>query len=206
MARHSGRKDTVHPDRRRGRVASPQTAGKPTVGISACLLGQCVRYDGGHKLNRSLRDGMRMRVEWIPVCPETECGFGIPRATVRLVGNAADPRLVTTETLRDRTAAITAWTKRKIAQLRKKAICGFVFKARSPSCAIHDCALYDRRGLIVGTTAGIFARGVMWTMPTLPIIDEEAWRDPKVRRRFLELVERAGPRRAPKDTTSRDKT
>ena len=105
------------------------------LGISSCLLGNEVRYDGGHKLDRYLRDTLGAFVEWVPVCPEVEYGLPIPREALRLVGDPADPRLVTTRTSVDHTAGMKAWAARRLDALEREDLCGFVFKSRSPSSA-----------------------------------------------------------------------
>src|SRR5512143_1734368 len=114
-------KETIHP------------AAGIKLGISSCLLGENVRYDGGHKLDHYLRDTLGQFVEWVPVCPEVECGLPVPREAMRLVGDPDAPRLVTRKTGIDHTERMTKWAGRKLAQLERQNLCGFVFKARSPS-------------------------------------------------------------------------
>lgn len=100
--------------------------GKIPIGISTCLLGENVRYNGGHALDRFLRDTLGRYVHYIPVCPEVECGFGIPRETFRLVGDPKRPRLVTSHTGVDHTARMEAWASKRAAELEMEDICGFI--------------------------------------------------------------------------------
>ena len=86
---------------------------KIKLGISTCLLGEKVRYDGGHKWDHYLTDTLGQYVEYIPVCPEVECGFGIPREPFRLVGDCENPHLVTSRTNHDHTERMIQWAKKK---------------------------------------------------------------------------------------------
>jgi uncharacterized protein YbbK (DUF523 family) len=158
---------------------------KIKIGISSCLLGNIVRYDGGHKLDPYLRDTLGRIVEWAPVCPEVEAGLPVPREAMQLVGNAAKPRLITIETRIDRTDSLLRWAGMKVAHLEQQGISGFVFKARSPSCGVHDAELFSASGDSIGDRAGLFAEIVMNLFPSLPVEDEERLRDPAIREKFL---------------------
>jgi uncharacterized protein YbbK (DUF523 family) len=159
---------------------------KIRLGISACLLGQKVRYDGGHKLDRVLRDGLGRLVQYVPVCPECECGLGVPREAMRLVGNARRPRLVTIRTGRDLTGRMERWARSRAAQLEKEDLCGFIFKSGSPSCGMERVKLYGGRGRPPRAATGIFARIFMERFPLLPVEDEGRLHDPALRKRFIE--------------------
>src|SRR5512139_1119277 len=100
---------------------------KIKLGISTCLLGENVRYDGGHKLDRFLRDTLGHYVEYVPVCPEVECGLPVPREAMRLVGDPGAPRLVTSRTGVDLTDRMLAWARERVEQLSAEDLCGFVF-------------------------------------------------------------------------------
>ncbi|MBF0496332.1 MAG: DUF523 domain-containing protein, partial [Deltaproteobacteria bacterium] len=104
------------------------------IGVSACLLGEQVRYDGGHRRNPFIADTLGQFVQFVPVCPEAECGFGVPRETMRLVGDPEAPRLVTTQTGQDHTNRMRAWTEHRVAELGGDDLSGFIFKSGSPSC------------------------------------------------------------------------
>ena len=99
------------------------------LGISSCLLGEKVRWNGDHKLDRFLADTLGQYVEYVPVCPEVECGFSVPREPLRLVGDPDSPRLVTSTTKKDHTHRMTSWSRTRIAELEKEGLCGFIFKS-----------------------------------------------------------------------------
>jgi uncharacterized protein YbbK (DUF523 family) len=168
------------------------------VGISSCLLGNRVRYDGGHKLDRSLRDALGALVTWVPVCPEVECGMPVPREALRLVGDPADPRLVASSSGSDHTAGMKAWVARRLDALAKQDLCGFVFKSRSPSCGLRQIAVYPEAGGDPSATGvGIFARAFIERFPLLPVEDDDRLGDPAVRARFIERLLGLSRRRGP---------
>ena len=164
---------------------------KPRLGISACLLGRRVRYDGGHKLDRALRDALGEHVEFVPVCPETECGLGVPREPMKLAGSPEAPVLRTRKGGIDLAPRLRAWTRKRIEELECERLCGFVFKSRSPSCGPYDAKVHDSKGDVAGTGAGIFAKAFMDRFPGLPVADENHLRNPSARRAFLKRL-RAG--------------
>jgi len=161
---------------------------RPRIGISACLLGRPVRYNGGHKLEPLLRGRLGTVVDWLPVCPEVACGLPVPREPMHLVGDPADPRLVGLETGADRTERMKRWTERRAWKPAGGELCGFVFKSRSPSCGLRQVPVHGRGGETAGKGPGLFARSVLAAFPGLPVEDEEGLRDPLRRRRFLEAV------------------
>jgi len=105
---------------------------KIKLGISTCLLGEPVRYDGGHRLDRYLRDVLGPHVEYVAVCPEVECGLPVPRESMRLEGDPQASRLVTTRTRIDHTDRMIEWAKRRVRELETESLCGFIFKANFP--------------------------------------------------------------------------
>ena len=107
------------------------------LGISRCLLGEKVRFDGGHKHDSFLTDVLGRYVEWVPVCPEVEAGLGTPREAMRLAGTPESPRLITIKSGRDCTEALEKLSVGRIAMLKELDLCGFVFKKDSPSCGVH---------------------------------------------------------------------
>ncbi len=161
---------------------------KIKIGISSCLLGNNVRYDGGNKLDQYLIDSFGQIVEWVPVCPEVEAGLPVPREPMQLVGDETKPRLITLETKMDRTDDLTRWAGIKLKQWEEQGIRGFVFKARSPSCGVHDTPLFSASGDPIGARAGLFADMVMKVFPSLPVEDEEGLRDPVIREKFLARI------------------
>src|SRR4030043_2247655 len=110
---------------------------KIKLGISACLLGENVRYDGGHKLDRFLTETLGQYVEYIPVCPEVECGMPVPRESMQLEGDPDSPRLVTIRTKQDLTERMVQWARKRIIALEKEDLCGFIFKTDSPSSGME---------------------------------------------------------------------
>jgi uncharacterized protein YbgA (DUF1722 family)/uncharacterized protein YbbK (DUF523 family) len=161
---------------------------KITLGISSCLLGNKVRYDGGHKLDHFLVDTLGQYVDWVPVCPEAACGLPIPREAMHLVGDPEDPRLVTIKTGIDHTARMKRWANARTAELEQEALCGFVFKSRSPSSGMRGVKIYNETGVPYATGSGIFARAFMQRFPLLPVEDEGRLHDPGLRENFIERV------------------
>jgi uncharacterized protein YbgA (DUF1722 family)/uncharacterized protein YbbK (DUF523 family) len=161
---------------------------KIRLGISACLLGEKVRYDGGHKLDRYLTDTLGRFVEYVPVCPEVEAGFGVPREAMHLEGNPNAPRLVTRRTKRDLTEPMLEWAKERVLELEAQDLCGFIFKSRSPSSGMERIPVYNEKGMPVKKGVGLFARIFMEHFPLLPVEDEGRLHDPKLRENFIECV------------------
>ena len=153
--------------------------------ISSCLLGNNVRYDGGNKLEQYLIDTLGGIVAWVPICPEVECGLPAPREAMQLVADLVRTRLITVETKQDRTELLTCWAEGKLKRLAQEGVRGFVFKARSPSCGVHDAPLFSSTGAVIGAGAGLFAKAVIRHFPLLPAEDEERLRDPEIRELFL---------------------
>jgi len=161
---------------------------KIKVGISACLLGEKVRYDGGHKLDYYLRDTLGRFVEWVPVCPEVECGLPVPREAMRLVGSPGSPCLVTTHTGVDHTRQMREWATGRLDRLEKEGLCGFVFKSRSPSSGMRGVKVYGGSGRPSNSGIGIFAAAFMQRFPLVPVEDEGRLHDPSLRENFIERV------------------
>jgi uncharacterized protein YbgA (DUF1722 family)/uncharacterized protein YbbK (DUF523 family) len=158
------------------------------IGISSCLLGEEVRYDGGHKLDLYLKETLGSFVEWVPVCPEVECGLPIPREAMHLVGDPESPRLVTVRTGQDYTLQMLRWAENKLKELEEQDLCGFVFKSRSPSSGMKGVKVYSPDGMPKHRGVGIFARTVMEHFPLLPVEDEGRLTDPGLRENFIERV------------------
>jgi uncharacterized protein YbbK (DUF523 family) len=167
---------------------------KPRVGISRCLLGEDVRYDGTNKLTAAVAEFTPL-VEWVPVCPEVEVGMGVPREPIQLVRHAAgirsgaeSVRLKGVQSDEDWTDRMDRWAGGRVADLAAIGISGFVLKARSPSCGPAGVLVHGDRGAPTSTGRGLFAEALAAAMPGLPMIDEEALRDPQTRERFLQAV------------------
>jgi uncharacterized protein YbgA (DUF1722 family)/uncharacterized protein YbbK (DUF523 family) len=161
---------------------------KIKIGISSCLLGNPVRYDGGHKLDRFLRDTLGQYVDYIPVCPEAECGMGIPREAMRLEGMTDAPRLVTRSAKEDKTDMMVRWAKKRVDELAFENLCGFIFKSDSPSSGMERVKVYDDRGMPAKTGVGIFARIFMEHFPLLPVEEEGRLHDTLLRENFIERI------------------
>ncbi len=162
-------------------------SGKIKVGISACLLGGHVRYDGGHKLDPYLRDMLGQTIEWVPVCPEVESGLPVPREAMQLVAGPEGVRLVTIETGIDHTDRLAAWTREKLAELEGQDLRGFVLKARSPSCGVHDAPIVGPSG-VAGRGPGLFTEALTRRFPILVLEDEGTLRDPVLREAFMKRI------------------
>jgi uncharacterized protein YbgA (DUF1722 family)/uncharacterized protein YbbK (DUF523 family) len=161
---------------------------KIKLGISTCLLGENVRYDGGHKLEHFITETLGKYVEFVPVCPEVECGLGIPREAMRLAASPEGPRLVTIRTQVDYTERMLDWTRRRLLELEREDLCGFIFKSGSPSSGMERVKIYHGKGEPARTGVGIFAREFMQHFPLLPVEDEGRLHDPGLRENFLERL------------------
>ncbi len=158
------------------------------LGVSTCLLGRNVRYDGGHQLDRWIRDVLGRFVTFVPVCPEVEAGLPVPREAMRLNGDPAWPRLVGSRTGRDYTQILQDFCVRRIPELEQENLCGFIFKAKSPSSGMERVKVYDDRGMPTQTGVGVFAREFMKRLPLLPCEDDGRLNDPGLRENFIERV------------------
>ncbi len=158
------------------------------IGISACLLGQEVRYDGTHQLNRFLTDTLGKFIDFYPVCPEVECGFPTPREAFRLVGQPDSPRLVTINTGEDHTEKMNRWSRKRVDELEKEDLCGFVFKRKSPSCGMERVKVYGEGGMPQQTGVGLFARIFLEHFPLIPVEDDGRLNDPQLRENFIERI------------------
>jgi uncharacterized protein YbgA (DUF1722 family)/uncharacterized protein YbbK (DUF523 family) len=163
-------------------------ATKIRLGISSCLLGNAVRYDGGHERDRFLTDTLGRYVDFVPVCPEAEVGLGIPREAMRLVGEVTHPRLLTIRSRIDHTERMTEWAEKRVKELEKENLCGFIFKSDSPSSGLERVKVYDQNGIPVKKGVGLFARVFIDHFPLLPVEDEGRLNDPLLRENFIESI------------------
>lgn len=163
-------------------------SGAIRLGISSCLLGNPVRYDGGHQHDRFLTDTLGQYVEFVPVCPETECGLGVPRETMRLVGDPDNPRLVTTRSGLDHTERMLAWAGSRVEELGQQELHGFIFKSRSPSSGMERVKVYTEGGGVKKSGIGLFARAFMARFPLLPVEDEGRLHDLELRDNFITRI------------------
>ena len=158
------------------------------IGISSCLLGDEVRFDGGHKRDGGLIDALGPYVEWVRVCPEVELGLGVPREPVSLVSTGRGIRMIAVHTGTDHTDAMRAYAARTVRALASAGLAGYILKAKSPSCglrgvpvAVEGAAAHPDPGGV-----GLFAAALREGLADLPVEDEVSLADPAVRESFLE--------------------
>lgn len=176
------------PVERAERVPRSPAPGRVRLLISACLLGENVRYDGQHKYDPFLVETLGRHVEWVRVCPEADCGMPIPRPSMHLVGDAAAPRLIS-RTGEDLTEMMERFTAREVERLAGLGLCGYVCKKDSPSSGMTRVKVYDPRGgAPTRTGAGLFTRALMARLPLLPVEEEGRLHDPGLREAFIERI------------------
>ncbi len=158
------------------------------VGISSCLLGQNVRFDGGHKLDTLITETLGQYFEWVPVCPEMEIGLGAPRESLRLVQDAESARLIATKSGTDHTHAMTDWAGKRLEELAQLNLHGYILKKDSPSCGMERVRVYDRKGMARRTGSGIFAGLLRQRFAMLPVEEEGRLHDLSIRENFVERV------------------
>jgi len=158
------------------------------LGVSTCLLGENVRYDGGHKLDRFLVNTLGQYVEWVPVCPEVEIGLSIPRESMRLVGEPEAPRLVTLKSGQDYTERMQTWARQRLEYLASVGLHGFIFKKDSPSSGLFRVKVYTEKGMPSKIGTGLFPREVMQRFPLLPLEEEGRLHDMHLRENFIDRI------------------
>ncbi|GAB4227414.1 MAG: DUF523 and DUF1722 domain-containing protein [Deltaproteobacteria bacterium] len=156
--------------------------------ISACLLGEKVRYDGGHKRDAFLSDTLGRFVEYVPVCPEVECGLPVPREAMRLVGDPASPRLLGARSGDDHTERMARWATRKMEELAPLDLCGYICKKGSPSSGMERVKVYGPSGVPSRAGSGMFTKAFMDRFPLVPVEEEGRLQDPVLREMFVERV------------------
>lgn len=161
---------------------------KIKVGISACLIGKKVRYDGNHRWDTYITTTMDRVFDWVPVCPEVEYGLTVPREPMRLEGNPDSPKLVTIYSRVDHTEGMREWAKKRVKELEKDDLCGFIFKSGSPSSGLKRVKVYSSSGRSVKAAAGIFARIFVDSFPFLPVEEDIGLHDPESAEDFVRRV------------------
>lgn len=156
------------------------------LGIASCLLGEKVRFDGGHKRDDFLTGTVAPHVAWVPVCPEAESGMGVPRPTVRLeVGEDGATRMVDPKSGADHTSAMRRFAKARVRALADEDLDGYVLKKDSPSCGMERVRLYGAAGMPTRQGVGLFAAELLARFPHLPIEEEGRLHDPGLRENFF---------------------
>jgi len=158
------------------------------VGISSCLLGENVRYDGGHQKDGYITGVLADHFTWVPVCPELEVGMGVPREPIRLVGDAAAPRLMGVTSGTDHTERMNEFARRRVDELRRRELSGYILKRASPSCGLERVKVYAGEGPAARTGTGLFARGLTDALPLLPVEEEGRLNDAHLRDNFITRV------------------
>jgi uncharacterized protein YbbK (DUF523 family)/uncharacterized protein YbgA (DUF1722 family) len=158
------------------------------IGISSCLLGEEVRWDGGHKRDRFITETLGKYFEWVPVCPELEVGMGVPREAVRLIGSVRSPRMVGVESGTDWTSRMNGYSRQRARRLEEMDLSGCLLKSDSPSCGMERVRLHPKSGSPSRRGTGLFARALRERMPTLPVEEEGKLQDPRLRENFMTRV------------------
>jgi len=161
---------------------------KIKIGISSCLIGEKVRYDGGHRWDRYITDTLGEYFDWLPVCPEIEYGLPVPREAMHLTGNPDNPRLITVRTGIDHTEGMLRWVENKLKNLEQESLYGFIFKSRSPSSGIGGVTVFTPSGMPGRKGTGLFGGAFLRRFPLVPVIDDGRLHDPKLRENFIERV------------------
>jgi len=158
------------------------------IGVSTCLLGRPVRWDGGHKRDAFLTEQLEPFVEWVPVCPEVEIGMGVPRETIRLVQREGGLRLVAERSGTDWTDPMRAWSERRVREIDALDLCGYVLKKDSPSCGMERVRVWNAKGMAEKRGRGLFAEALLAAAPALPVEEEGRLADPRLRENWIERV------------------
>lgn len=155
------------------------------IGVSSCLLGKPVRFDGSHRLDRYITGVLGKVFAFVPICPEVETGMGVPRETIDLHGAPLSPRLIGNESGLDRTLAMNRWSSQRVRRQDVKQVCGFILKSKSPTCGLAKVRLVDRRGRSSFRGQGLFAMALRQHHPLMPVIEERELQDGSVRENFI---------------------
>ena len=161
---------------------------KLRVGISSCILGNPVRWNAGHKMDKYLTHTLGQFVDYVPVCPEVEVGLGVPRESMRLVGDPEKPRLITFKSKTDHTDRMVRWARKRVRELEKENLCGFIFKSDSPSSGMIRVKVYNDKGMPHKVGVGIFAREFMHQFPSIPVEDDGRLNNPQIRENFIQQI------------------
>lgn len=160
----------------------------PKVGISTCLLGKNVRYNAGHKLDEYLKDVFGKYVEYVPICPEVEAGFGVPRETVQLHEKEDGIKMITLKTNRDLTPQMNAWLDKRLNEIEKMNLTGYILKSKSPSCGVFRTRLYREGKEPSLNGRGLFAKALISKFPELLVEEEGRLHNPVIRDNYIQSL------------------
>jgi uncharacterized protein YbgA (DUF1722 family)/uncharacterized protein YbbK (DUF523 family) len=169
-------------------MAIRNPASKIKVGVSSCLLGEKVRWDGNHKQDSVIKNQLRRIFEWVPTCPEVEIGMGIPRESVQLTGGSKAPLMVGNRTGTDWTRRMNRYSQKRSAELERMDVCGYIFKSKSPSCGIGRIPVIGKNGKPQRNGRGLFAEAFMRQCSLIPVEDEDRLHDARIRENFITRV------------------
>ena len=158
------------------------------IGISACLLGEKVRFDGGHKRDGFINETLSQFVQFVPICPEVDIGLGTPRESLRLVRDGDRVRMIAPKSGADHTTAMERHSRQEAKRLGEEDLCGYIFKKDSPTCGVQRVRVYDHNGVPSKNGRGLFAAALIGRNPLLPVEEEGRLRDPRLRENFFERV------------------
>jgi uncharacterized protein YbbK (DUF523 family) len=161
----------------------------PRVGVSSCLLGESVRWDGGHKLDPLIRDTLGELFDFVPLCPEVECGMPVPREPMHLEQHADGLVLIGVNTHTDYTTQMQRWIDNQMQRPGMSGLCGFILKSKSPSCGLRGLQIYHDSGVASGTSMGIWTQALRRSFPNIPLVDEIDLQDSAQREQFIEQVQ-----------------
>jgi uncharacterized protein YbgA (DUF1722 family)/uncharacterized protein YbbK (DUF523 family) len=162
---------------------------KIIVGVSGCLLGEKVRWNGDHKRDRFITDVLGKYFEYISICPELEVGMGVPRETVALYGSLKEQKLIGKKSRNDWTDKMKSYNDETFDSLSKKDLCGFLFKSKSPSCGLGRVPIYSYDDPVkVRHGSGLFAKNFIKKFPLIPVEDEGRLNDPRIRENFITKI------------------
>ncbi|OBT09512.1 hypothetical protein A9264_14675 [Vibrio sp. UCD-FRSSP16_10] len=158
------------------------------IGISACVLGEEVRFDGGHKSSKFVTKELSPFFQFIPVCPEVGIGMSVPRPAIRLISD--DERIALVETkdqTQDYTASMQTYSENKVNELQGQSLCGYIVCAKSPTCGMERVKVYAN-GWASTDGVGLYTRELMTKMPWLPVEEDGRLNDPVLKENFISRV------------------
>jgi uncharacterized protein YbbK (DUF523 family) len=166
----------------------PEVWSELRLGISTCLMGEEVRWNGGHKRDDFLMGTVGEFVRWVPVCPEVDIGLGTPREPIQLVRERETLRLVGITSGDDLTEVMVTYSIEKVARLDSWGLSGYILKQDSPTCGMERVEVYDRNGVLSRDGRGLYAAQLLARYPLLPVEEEGRLHDPGLREDFFERV------------------